>query len=57
MIIKVRNKRLWEVKSHRTGRIMGTYPSRKKALARLRQIKFFGKKKWRKNGKLNVKER
>jgi hypothetical protein len=31
---------------HRTHRIMGTYTSRKAAEKRLRQIKFFGKRKW-----------
>ncbi len=45
MIIKVRNKREYKVVSHRTGRCMGTYPSRKKAVERLKQIKYFGKSK------------
>lgn len=43
MIRKVR--RGWKVISHRTGRSFGTYPSRRKAIQRLKQIKFFGKKK------------
>jgi hypothetical protein len=33
----------WKVLSHRTGRCMGIYPSRKKAIMRLRQVKYFGR--------------
>lgn len=42
MIIKV--KKGWKVKSHTSGRSFGTYPRKKKAIIRLRQVKFFGAK-------------
>lgn len=35
----------YKVVSHRTGRNMGTYKTRKAALRRLRQIKYFGGRK------------
>ena len=38
-IRKVRNKQLYRLKSKTTGRILGTFRSRKKAKARERQIK------------------
>lgn len=40
-----KTKQGFKVVSHTTGRSFGTYPSRPKALARLRQIKYFGSKK------------
>ena len=42
MIIRLKKQKLYEVRSHRTGRLMGTYTSRKKAEQRLRAIKYFG---------------
>lgn len=35
----------WKVISHKTGKSFGTYPSKEKAIQRLRQIKYFGNKK------------
>ena len=34
----------YTVKSHITGRLFGTYKTKKAAIKRLRQIKYFGKK-------------
>ena len=39
MIRKVKNG--WKVISHKTGRSFGVYPSKKKAMQRLKQIKYF----------------
>jgi hypothetical protein len=43
MIIKT--KKGWKVTSHTTGRSFGTYRTKKEALKRLKQIKFYGGKK------------
>lgn len=43
MIIKT--KKGYKVVSHTTGRSFGTYPTKKKAEKRLKEIKYFGKKK------------
>lgn len=40
-----KTKKGWKVVSHQTGRSFGTYPSKQKAEQRLRQIKYFAKKK------------
>lgn len=39
-----KTKQGYKVVSHKTHRSFGVYPSRKKAIQRLRQIKFFGSK-------------
>ena len=47
MIIKT--KKGWEVVSLRSHRSFGVYPSKTKAIQRLTQIEYFGrKKKWKK---------
>jgi len=38
-------KKGWQVLSHTTGRSFGIYKTKKDAIKRLRQIKFFGGKK------------
>ena len=35
----------WRVVSHTSGRNMGEYKTKKEAIARLKQIKYFGNKK------------
>lgn len=40
--VRVKGRVMYRVESHRTGRNMGTYPTREQALKRLRQVKFFG---------------
>ena len=39
----VKQGKLYKVISHRTGRNMGTYLTKKEAVARLKQIKMFGR--------------
>lgn len=44
MIRKGKGSKPWKLKSHRTGRTIGSYKTKKAAVKALRRAKYFGKK-------------
>ncbi len=44
VIRKIRNQKLWQLKSKTTGKVLGTFTSKALAIKRERQIQYFKRK-------------